>query len=193
MKVVGITGGIGSGKTTVCKIFELLDVPIFYADEEARKLLHDKKIKNEITKIFSQKILGSTKEINRKKLADIVFENKSSLKKLNSIIHPAVRKKFENWKKKQADAKYIIEEAAILIESGANENIDFLVSVISNKQLKINRIVNRDKVRKQDVLYRMKNQMSDKERAGKSDVVIINDGEHSLIEQVLKIHHQLCL
>src|SRR5688572_33347798 len=119
MKTVGITGGIGSGKTTVCKIFELLGVPIFYADEEAKQLYNDAKIKSKVVKLFGDQILTKSREIDKAKLAQLVFSNKTSLVKLNALIHPAVRAKFKAWKKTQKGARYVIEEAAIMIESGA--------------------------------------------------------------------------
>ena len=191
MKVVGITGGIGSGKTTVCKIFELLGVPVFYADDEAKKLYDDKKIISKVIELFGKKILDSTKKVNKKKLAEIVFNHKSSLSKLNAIIHPEVKRKFETWKKKQTSAKYVIKEAAIMIESGSHKDVEYLVSVTADKSLRINRIMNRDKIGKTEVTKRINEQMSDKERAKYSDTIIINDGSHSLIEQALKIHGRI--
>ncbi len=188
MKVVGITGGIGSGKTTVCKIFELLGVPVFYADIEAKKLYDDKKIISKVVKLFGKKILDSKKKVDKKKLAQIVFNDKQSLSKLNAIIHPEVKRKFEVWKRKHKGVKYVIKEAAIMIESGSHNCVDFLVSITVNKLLRINRIIIRDKVNKKDVEKRIHEQISDKERAKYSDAIIINDNKHSLIEQVLKIH-----
>ena len=193
MKVVGITGGIGSGKTTVCKIFELLGVPVFYADEEAKKLYDDSKIKSKVLKLFGNKILEKNRSIDKKKLAEIVFSDKASLTKLNAMIHPEVRKKFNQWKKKQKGKKYVIKEAAIMIESGAHKELDYLVSVISHKSLRINRIINRDKVEIPSIERRMKEQISDKEREKYSDAVIVNDDKHSLIEQVLKLHNKFLL
>ena len=191
MKVVGITGGIGSGKTTVCKIFELLGIPVFYADEEAKKLYEDKKIIFRVVKLFGKKILVSAKEVDKKKLADVVFSNKASLAKLNAIIHPEVKRKFEMWKNKQKHVGYIVKEAAIMIESGSHKDIDYLVSVIADKSLRINRIITRDKITKSDIEKRITEQISDKERAKYSNAIIVNDGNHSLIDQVLKIHHLL--
>ena len=139
--VVGITGGIGSGKTTVCKIFELLGVPVFYADDEAKKLYDNAQIRLKVLKLFGKKILGADKKIDKKKLAEIVFSDKVSLSKLNALIHPQVGKKFNEWKKKQIDKKYVLKEAAIMIESGAYKKVDYLVSVNSSKELKIKRLL----------------------------------------------------
>ena len=191
MLVVGVTGGIGSGKTTVCKIFEALGIPVFYADEEAKKLYDDKKIISKVIKLFGKKILDSKKKVDKKKLAEIVFNHKPSLDKLNAVIHPEVRKNFDRWKKKQNFAKYVIKEAAIMIESGSNYDMDYLVSVTADKEVRMNRIINRDKVNIADVEKRISKQISDKERVKYSDEIIMNDGTHSLIEQVLKIHQHL--
>ncbi|MBI3503080.1 MAG: dephospho-CoA kinase [Bacteroidetes bacterium] len=190
MKIVGVTGGIGSGKTTVCKIFELLGIPVFYADDEAKKLYDEKKIILKVVKLFGKKIL-SGKKVDKKKLSAIVFNHKSSLAKLNAIIHPDVKRKFEAWKKKQKGAKYAIKEAAIMIESNAYKDVDYLVSITANKSLRINRIINRDKIDKIEIEKRISEQISDKERAKYSDAIIINDGKHSLIKQALKIHRQI--
>ena len=191
MKVVGVTGGIGSGKTTVCKIFELLGVPVFYSDDEAKKLYDDVKIKSKVVKLFGNKILNQNRSIDKKKLAEIIFSNKSSLMNLNAIIHPVVRKEFGTWKKNQKGKKYVIKEAAIMIESGIYQELDYLISVKSNKHLRIKRIIGRDRVAISDVKRRMKEQISDKMREKYSDVIILNDDKHSLIEQVIAIHKKL--
>ena len=191
MKVIGVTGGIGSGKTTVCKIFELLGIPVFYADDEAKKLYDDKKIVSKVVQRLGKTILGLDKKIDKKKTAALVFNSKPALAQLNAIIHPEVKRKFDDWKKKQKAAKYLIKEAAIMIESGSNNNIDYLVSVIANKELRISRIINRDKVIGIEVEKRINEQISDKERLKYSDAIISNDGNQSLIKQVLKIHTEL--
>ena len=190
MRTAGITGGIGSGKTTVCKIFELLGIPVFYADEEAKKLYTDSKIKSKTVKLFGKKILRG-KEIDKKKLAQIVFEDKTALKKLNSVIHPAVKAKFNSWKKKQKKAAYVIKEAAIMVESGSHKDLDFLISVRADEQTRIERVSGRDNVPFSEVEKRLKEQLSDKEREKYADAVIVNDGSRSLIHQVLEIHHKL--
>ena len=191
MKTIGITGGIGSGKTTVCKIFELLGAPVFYADEEAKKLYDDKKISTKVIRLVGKKVLGKDGEIDKKKLAGIVFSDKRLLTKLNGIIHPVVQKKFGVWKKLQKGKKYVIKEAAIMIESGSHKDIDILVNIKSPKELKIKRLLIRNNTSKQDIETRMKEQISDKEREKYSDAVILNDDKHSLIEQVMKLHAKI--
>ena len=191
MKVVGITGGIGSGKTTVCRIFELLGIPVFYADLEAKKLYGNLIIKTKTVKLFGMKILTKNGDIDKRKLAEIVFNDEQSLSKLNALIHPAVKKAFSVWIRNNKSAAYVIKEAAIMIESGANNDIDYLIAVISAKSLRITRIINRDKVQESDVMRRIKAQISDQERAKSADAIIYNDDRHSLIEQALKIHHRI--
>ena len=191
MKVVGITGGIGSGKTTVCRLFELLSVPVFYADDEAKKLYDEAKIRAGVVKLFGKKVLDKNMRIDKIKLAEIAFSNKTLLGKLNAIIHPEVRKRFIAWLKKQAGAQMVVKEAAIMIESGANNDIDYLISINSPKELKINRILKSRNLSVEEVEKRMGEQLSDKEREKYADAIIVNDEEHSLIEQVLKLHKKL--
>ena len=191
MKIIGITGGIGSGKTTICKIFELLGVPVFYADDEAKKLYEDAKIRSKVIKLFGKKVLEKGKKIDRKKLAEIVFSDKKLLAKLNAIIHPEVRKRFLVWMKKQKGSRYVIKEAAIMIESGSHKQLDYLISVNSPKELRIKRIIDRSNMSAEQVNKRIKEQLSDKVRDKYSDAVILNDDKHSLIQQVLKLHAKL--
>ena len=193
MKVVGLTGGIGSGKTTVCKIFELLGIPVFYADDEAKKLYDEAAIKSKVVKLFGKTILTKEGKVDKIKLASIVFSDKPSLKKINSLIHPAVRQKFNLWKKRQKAVKYVIKEAAIMIESGVYKEMDYLISINSPKLLKINRMIQSSKLGISEIKKRMKEQIFDKERGKYADEIIINDGKHSLIEQVLHIHEKLLL
>lgn len=193
MKVVGVTGGIGSGKTTVCKIFELLGIPVFYADAEAKKLYDDAAIKSKVVKLFGKKILGKDGKVDKAKLASIIFNDKSSLAKINSLIHPVVRKKFHQWKNRQKGVEYVIEEAAIMVESGAHSELDYLISINADKILRINRINKRENASNSDVKKRVDEQISDKKREKYADAIIINDGKHSLIEQALNIHAKLLL
>ena len=193
MKVIGVTGGIGSGKTTVCKIFELLGIPVFYADAEAKKLYDDATIKSKVVKLFGKKIIGKDRKVNKMKLASIVFNDKSSLARINSLIHPAVKKKFHQWKNRQKGVKYVIEEAAIMIESGVYKEVDYLISINSPKLLKINRVIESYKLNIHEVKKRIQEQISDKKREKYADIIIVNDGKYSLIEQVLRIHEKLLL
>jgi len=189
---VGITGGIGSGKTTVCKIFELLGVPVYYADDEAKKFLDSNdEVKTGILKFFGSEVLNPEGEIDKKKLASLVFNNKEQLEKLNSIVHPAVRVNFEKWLKQHSSKKYILEEAAILFESGAYKLMDKVIVVIAPIDLKLNRAMKRDKISKEEVEQRISNQISDEEKIKRSQFVIHNDEKQLMIPQILNIHEQL--
>ena len=191
MLKLGITGGIGSGKTTVCRLFELLGIPVYYADEESKKLLDaDKQVKEQVVKVFGDSILNDAGIIDRKKLAEIVFNNKEQLEKLNTILHPAVGLHFENWQKKQT-SPYILKEAAILFESGAFKQVDKVLTIITPLELKIQRTIKRDGISREEVINRMQHQMNDEEKVKRSDFVIKNDEQELLIPQVLDLHNQL--
>ncbi len=187
---IGITGGIGSGKTTVCKIFEQFGVPVFYADDEAKKLLQKKEIIHLLEPAFGNAIIDSNGNIDRTKLATLVFNDEVQLKKLNAIIHPEVAKIFENWLQKNKGQQYIVKEAAILFESGASKALDKNISVSAPLELRISRVMRRDNVAREKVLDRMKNQFSDEERGALADHVIINDDKQALLPQALELHEK---
>jgi dephospho-CoA kinase len=189
---VGITGGIGSGKTTVCKVFELLGIPVYYADDEAKHILDfNSNVKTSIVSFFGKEVLNTDGTMDRKKLASFVFNNKEKLEKLNSIVHPAVVGHFEDWVKQYSSRSYILKEAAILFESNANKSIDKVITVTAPVELKINRAMTRDKITKEQVEQRINNQMSDEEKIKRSQFVIYNDEQQLLIPQILAIHSQL--
>jgi dephospho-CoA kinase len=192
MKIVGLTGGIGSGKTTVSKIFETLHIPVFYADDEAKKLYQSDEVLNNISEIVEENIKDAEGKLNRKKLASILFTDPEKLKKINAYIHPMVKIVFEDWISNfSSESMYVIREAAILIESGSYKDCDAIILVTAPEDLRIERVMNRDSVKKEDVIERIKNQMSEEEKEKYADFIINNDGENPLIQQVLKIHHQL--
>lgn len=189
---VGITGGIGSGKTTVCKVFELLNVPVYYADVEAKQILNSNdEVKLNIRKAFGNEVLNEDNEIDKKKLASFVFTNKEKLDMLNSFIHPVVHEHFENWLKQHASQKYILKEAAILFESNAYKLMDKVITVIAPLEIKINRVMQRDKLTKQQIEQRISNQISDEEKIKHSQFVIHNDELQLLIPQILNVHQEL--
>ena len=188
---IGITGGIGSGKSTVCKVFELLGVPVYYADDEGKKLLDTIQVKEKVLEIFGNSILIEDNIIDRKKLSELVFNNKEKLEKLNSIIHPAVGLHFEEWIKKQEGNRYVIKEAAILFESGAYKQVDKVITVVAPSELKIKRAMQRSGITREQVEERINNQMNDEEKVKRSQYSIVNDEEHLIIPQVLKIHQEL--
>jgi dephospho-CoA kinase len=187
MLKIGITGGIGSGKTTVCKVFELLGVPVYNADDEAKKIIDTPTITAEIRTAFGEKILTDNKFINRKELAAVVFQNKEALAKLNSIVHPAVGAHFEAWVTQQK-SRYIIKEAAILFESGAYQQVNQVITVVSPIELRIQRILKRNSITRTEVEERIRNQWSDEEKIKRSQHILLNDEQALLLPQILKLH-----
>lgn len=191
MLKIGITGGIGSGKTTVCRLFEMLGVPVYYADEASKKILDDdQQVHQSIVDLFGKEILDGAGKIDKKKLGGIVFKDKGKLDKLNAIVHPAVGLHFENWVKKQT-SPYILKEAAILFESGANKQVDKVLLVTAPMELKIARTMKRDGVAREEVERRIQLQLTDEEKAKRSDFLIKNNDQEMLIPQVLAIHTAL--
>jgi len=192
MLKVGITGGIGSGKTTVCKVFETLGVPVYYADMEAKKIQEeDAEVKSAILKEFGKDILNTSGAIDRPKLAAIVFNDKDKLQKLNNIVHPAVANHFNKWLIANKESKYTLQEAAILFESGVYKRVDKIISVIAPLDIRISRTTKRDNISEELVRQRMNNQISDEEKIKRSDFIIYNDEQQLLIPQVIRIHEQL--
>lgn len=191
MLKIGLTGNIGSGKSIIAAIFGSLGVPVFQADAEAKKLFADNSIKEQIRKIFGAEVFSSTAEVERSLLAEIVFNNKNLLDKLNSIIHPQVRNIYNIWCEQHADKIYTLYEAAILVESGYYKEMDKLICVTAPENIRISRVMDRDGVSKEEVKRRMANQWEEERKVELSDFVIVNDGNSSVIEQVMNIHSQL--
>lgn len=192
MKIVGITGGIGSGKSVVCKIFEQLKIPVYEADSAA-KLLYDKypELKQSIKDLVSEEAIDKNGNINRKKLAEIVFNDDEKLAVLNKLVHPLVKWDFENWVDSHKGYPYVLKEAAILFESGANKQCDQVIAVISPLELRIERIRQRDKKSKAEIEKIIATQLNDEELIKRSDFVIYNDERQMLVPQVLKIHGEI--
>lgn len=188
---VGITGGIGSGKTMVCKIFQRLGVPVFFADDEAKIILNeDSEIKAQLQQMYGKDIYTKT-GINKAKLASLIFNNSNELEKINKLIHPKVRNRFFDWTSKHTTHPYVIEEAAILFESGAYKDLDINVLVHAPEELRIKRVMERDQVGRENVVSRMRNQMREEEKMKLADKIINNDGEQMIIPQVLSIDEQI--
>ena len=189
---IGLTGGIGSGKTTVCKIFEQIGIPIYYADDRAKQLMvEDGRIIKQIIELFGQDAYLQAGGLNRAFIAGIVFNDPKKLQALNSIVHPAVGKDGTEWHHQQIGVPYTIREAALMIESGNYKAMDKLIVVSAPKQLRIERVMKRDNVNEVAVLARMNQQLAEEEKMKFADFRIINDWRASLIKQVWKIHQQL--
>ncbi len=190
MIVVGLTGGIGSGKTTVAKQFELLGIPVYIADEEAKKLMNRSKIiKRKLIALFGNEAYIDN-QLNKAFIADIIFKNKEYLQKMNAIIHPRVAKHFNNWLQKQS-APYVIKEAAILFENGGYKFCDYIITVTAPKNLRLNRLLKRDNTTKDKIEAIMKNQWTDKQKVKLSQFVISNEDLENTKKQVVKVHNQL--
>lgn len=190
---VGVTGGIGSGKSLICKVFEKLGIPVFYADKEAKKLLYDDpQVKKAMVDCFGKNIYDE-KGIKKAFLASKIFNNKDALRTVNSIVHPAVRKLFLKWAREKETAllPYVVEEAAILFESGAYKDLDLNILVYAPEKLRIKRVMQRDNLDQQHIKARIKHQMKDEEKIQMADEVIYNDESQLVTPQILKIHQQL--
>ncbi len=189
MVIVGLTGGIGSGKTTISKSFKSLGIPIYIADDEAKALMNRSKvIKRKLMQLFGESAYKEGK-LNRPYLASKIFNDKVLLSKMNAIVHPKVASHFKGWLKKQ-DAPYIIKEAAIIFENNLESQYNYIITVIADKDLRINRIMKRDKASKAKIQSIMSNQLSDEEKINKSDFVITNNDLELAKAQVIEIHQQ---
>ncbi len=188
---VGITGGIGSGKTTVCKLFEKMDIPVYYADIEAKRLMNsDKELKQKIKELLGKEAYHRNGRLNRKYVASIVFNDKEKLDQLNALVHPAVGRDGKRWFAQQR-SKYAIKEAALLVENASYKQLDFLIVVAAPVEMRIKRVVKRDKSDYNDVKLRIANQLPEIQKKKVADFIIDNSGDVSLISQVWKIHRKL--
>jgi len=190
-KKIGLTGGIGSGKSVVAKIFKALQIPIFNSDLRARIILEtDSDVRHAIIQLIgSESYKGNMP--NRSLIASRVFENQELREKLNAIVHPAVGRAFKHWVESQSNAAYIIKEAAITFETGIYKDLDATILVMAPKELRIQRIEERDGMSEDEILNRMNSQWSDERKAQLADFTISNGPDDALIPQVLRIHGQL--
>jgi len=189
MLKIGLTGGIGSGKTTVAKIFELLGVPVYYADDASKRLYHtDKELIQNIKKHFGEDIY-TEEQLNRSKLAAIVFSDPKKLHLLNELVHPPTIRDAEKWMAQQT-TRYIIKEAALLFESGSVASLDYVIGVRTPQHLRIKRVIDRDGVSKEDVLARMKTQIDEEIKMRLCDFIIENNEQMLVIPQVLQLHQK---
>jgi dephospho-CoA kinase len=190
LKKIGITGGIGSGKSTVSKVFALLNVPIYNADNQAKHLLNnDVDVILKVKKVFGNDIYNN-QELDRKKMAAQVFEQPFLLQQLNKIVHPAVFNDFDKWCDSHQQHTYILKEAALIFETILHQKLDAVIMVSSAEELRIERVMKRDSITKEQVLARIKNQMSEDEKLNRADYIIYNDELQMVIPQVVQLHEQ---
>ena len=189
-KIIGLTGGIGSGKSTVANYIASKGIPVYIADEEAKKIMEREDVKQKIQNLFDQSVFNSDNSLNRKKIAELVFNHPEKLKKLNTIVHPEVQLHFKNWVKEHKNYPFIIKEVAILFETGGNKQCDKVILITAPEEQRIERAMKRDNVSKDSILSRIKNQIPESNKIQLSDFVIENiDLQKTLlkIDEILKI------
>jgi dephospho-CoA kinase len=186
---IGITGGIGSGKSIICEVFKKLGVPIYNADVRAKTLTNeDKQIREKLTSKFGN-TLYKKNELDRGMLADIIFKDNTALTFVNSVIHPAVELDFIKWCNQYDHKAYIINEAALHFESGVNKKMDKMITVYAPADLRIKRVMMRNTMTQEEVMNRINNQLPDEEKMKRSDFVIYNDDRQGVLEQVITLHN----
>ncbi|TMI88249.1 MAG: dephospho-CoA kinase [Bacteroidetes bacterium] len=187
---LGLTGGIGSGKSTVAQIFEVLGIPVYYADIAAKKIMNeDKGLRSAITNIFGEQAYENN-ILNRKYVSSIVFSDPAKLQQLNALVHPATKKDAETWMQQQT-SPYAIHEAALIFEAKVSDRLDLVIGVSSPLELRIKRAMERDKVSREEVLKRMAQQLDEELKMSKCDYVLLNEEQQLLIPQVLELHEKL--
>lgn len=190
MLKVGLTGGIGSGKSTVAKVFEILGIPVYYADDSAKILMQTNELlKQQLIFHFGNETYLNGK-LNRSHLSSIVFNDKEKLALLNSLVHPVTIADAEDWFSRQTSL-YVIKEAALLFESGATDGLHYIIAVTAPETLRIKRVMDRDSVKADEVKKRMTNQIDESIKNRLSDFVVVNDEQQMILPQVLKIHEEL--
>lgn len=190
MKVVGLTGGIGSGKSTVAKMFQDHGIPIYIADDQAKKLMNTSKvIRKKLIALLGDQAYNDA-GLNRAYVSSLVFNDKILLQKINDVVHPKVKMHFNSWLKKQ-EAPYIIKEAAIIFENNLQNQYDIIITIVANSETKISRVMKRDNSSRDKVLSVMKNQWTDDQKVGLSHFVILNENIQQTKKQVDKIHSEI--
>lgn len=188
--VLGLTGGIGSGKSTVAQLFVLLGWKHFNSDQVAKSLYFEPNIQHKVMALLGKDSYLSNGQLNKAYISSKVFSEPALLKALNALLHPAVKEKFEAFCRANTNA-FILKESALLFEAGIEQGLDRIVVVVAPEELRIQRVMERDQLSIEQVMVRLKNQMSQEEKMKKADVVIMNDGKQSLIDQVIKTHEAL--
>ncbi|PKQ63344.1 dephospho-CoA kinase [Labilibaculum manganireducens] len=191
MLKVGLTGGIGSGKSIVGRAFEMMGIPVYIADIEAKRLMvFDSELRNLLISRFGNQIYDSNFNLNRKLLAEIVFNDSEALQDINSIVHPAVRKDFIRWCEQHSQIPYVIQESAIIFDSGLYKNFDKIITVAAKDEIRIQRVMERDSMSRELIVERMRSQLPESVRIEKADFVIYNNTE-LILPQIERIDKQI--
>ena len=188
---VGLTGNIGSGKSTVAAIFSALGVPVYHTDDESKKFLLQEPVLREVASLFGQSILSESGMIKRRALASIVFNDEAAMQALNAILHPFVKQDARKWNERHAECPYVIHEAAIIFECGFRPEYDRVIYVTCPQETAILRVMNRDGASREEVLRRLRFQWEDEKKTGLCDDILRNDGTVFLIPQVMEVHERL--
>ncbi|MEP1035642.1 dephospho-CoA kinase [Ekhidna sp.] len=190
--IVGVTGGIGSGKSTVCKVFEILGAVTYYADDRAKWLMtNDGQLVSSIKRLFGDEAYENGR-LDRQHIAGIAFKDQTMLEQLNQLVHPTVANDVEQWKKANKDAPILLKEAALLFETGSYKSLDKTILVTAPLEVRIQRVIRRDSYRsREDVRAIIDKQMSDEKKIPLADYTIVNDGKQSVIKQVMKLYSSL--
>ncbi len=191
MLKVGITGGIGSGKSIVSRVFKSLNIPVYDSDSSAKLLMEcDPEIRRKLTGLFGDDLYKEF-DLDRTKLAAIIFNDPEKLEQVNRIVHPHVKENFRDWCDLQTGTPYILQEAAIIFESGADKYLDKIITVAAPLELRIARVIERNQTEREKIMKIVDRQMNEEERMERSDYVIVNDEKTLIIPQVLAIHNEL--
>jgi len=185
-KIIGLTGGIGSGKTTVANEFSSYGIPVYITDQEARNLMQSDLVLNQIETEFGSTVFDKG-VLLREKLSEIVFNDSEKLAKLNGIVHPAVKQHFKEWLLEHKKNPFVIYESAILFESGSYKECDYIINVEAPLEVRIQRVMERDKTTREKVLERIKNQWKDEEKSSKSDFIVKNTSMEAIKDEIVKI------
>ena len=190
--LIGVTGGIGSGKSLICNIFSVLGIPVYNADDRAKWLMSNNAgLIRKIKDLFGTESYNTDHSLNREYLANTVFSNSKQLNKLNALVHPAVAYDFSQWVLKNKEKTYLIKEAALIFETGANKNLNYVINIYTPEEVRIQRILKRDPHRGDaQVKAIIEKQLPDEKRKEMADFQIINDGKQLVIPQVLNLHNK---
>ncbi len=189
---IGITGGIGSGKTTVCKIFETFGIPVFYSDICAKDIVVTNiDVKRQIVGLFGSESYDLNGQLNKRLISSKIFTDKALLVEMNQIVHPAVFQAYERWQYQNRDASYTLNESALLFETGRYQQMNANILVTCPIEIRIARVMKRDQATYDEVMRKVNNQMAENEKLGLADYKVVNDGSTLLVPQIVKIHHIL--